>query len=237
MKRVIIILSILLFWSNTSLAYRTSIYYKHTRSSGETQDIRVRINISDSFQGNEQSKLTSAFKIIADEVGEFYRAERNGSSQFRRCLNKYATKDIHPVQYANVNRSKAQRISNLMSSMVMMFGIHKNKSFRAMINYFTQPRKPGGEIVTGNAPVYTSEWPKTKIFINMNDQAVRDQNNSTREISGTIFHEIMHNLGWRHPTGYPGSFIKEAGLCIARNNADRPAGFGLTGDSGYKFLD
>lgn len=32
---------------------------------------------------------------------------------------------------------------------------------------------------------------------------------------GVMAHEIAHNLGLRHPTGYPGSFINEFGDCTA----------------------
>ena len=43
--------------------------------------------------------------------------------------------------------------------------------------------------------------------------------------AGTIFHEFLHNLGLRHPNGYEGSLIKEAGLSLARTFEDK--GFGL----------
>ena len=35
--------------------------------------------------------------------------------------------------------------------------------------------------------------------------------------AGVIGHEFLHNLGYRHPTGYPGSFIKEYGNCVWQN--------------------
>lgn len=39
--------------------------------------------------------------------------------------------------------------------------------------------------------------------------------------AGVVGHEFLHNLGYRHPTGYPGSFIKEYGKCIAGNGQSR----------------
>jgi len=45
-----------------------------------------------------------------------------------------------------------------------------------------------------------------------------------------LAHEILHNFGYRHPTGYPGSFIEEFGVCVRLNGVE-PAQFGLT-DSG-----
>lgn len=217
-------------------AFNTSIYYEHYRSNGEKIEYRIRAGISDSFDSNDIAKLKDAFQIVADEVEEHFYSEhvRNRNSDFRKCLNKYATKDIDPSQYRNSGRNKNQRISNLMSSMVMVFGLHRQTSNRAQIGYFSE--SPQGDTYTmGRAPVYTSEWPNTKINITMNRKAV--QNYDVRNIAGTIFHEIMHNLGWNHPTGYPGSFIKEAGLCIVRNNADKNSGFGLTGDPGYNIID
>lgn len=35
--------------------------------------------------------------------------------------------------------------------------------------------------------------------------------------AGVIGHEFLHNLGYVHPTGYAGSFIKEYGKCVTGN--------------------
>lgn len=41
--------------------------------------------------------------------------------------------------------------------------------------------------------------------------------------AGVIGHEFLHNLGYRHPNGYEGSFIKEYGHCIETNGIEREA--------------
>ena len=38
--------------------------------------------------------------------------------------------------------------------------------------------------------------------------------------AGVIGHEFLHNLGYEHPTGYPGSFINEYGDCLYNNGLD-----------------
>ncbi|XXX74584.1 hypothetical protein WMF30_43740 [Sorangium sp. So ce134] len=45
--------------------------------------------------------------------------------------------------------------------------------------------------------------------------------------AGVMAHEALHNLGYRHPTGYPGSFIKEYGICVWHNGSDREVPEGL----------
>jgi len=46
--------------------------------------------------------------------------------------------------------------------------------------------------------------------------------------AGVIGHEFLHNLGFRHPTGYVGSFINEYGYCIQTDGIERdiPQGYG-----------
>jgi hypothetical protein len=47
--------------------------------------------------------------------------------------------------------------------------------------------------------------------------------------AGVIGHEFLHNLGYRHPTGYEGSFIKEYGQCIENDGLERDLPRGLRG--------
>jgi hypothetical protein len=47
--------------------------------------------------------------------------------------------------------------------------------------------------------------------------------------AGVITHEVLHNLGYDHPNGYEGSFIKEFGRCT-RYSGNVPADFNLTAD-------
>lgn len=48
--------------------------------------------------------------------------------------------------------------------------------------------------------------------------------------AGVIVHEFLHNLGYNHPTGYTGSFIKEYGNCLAGNGRARMEIFGTLQD-------
>lgn len=48
--------------------------------------------------------------------------------------------------------------------------------------------------------------------------------------AGVIAHEFLHNLGYVHPTGYPGSFIKEYGKCVAGNGQSREEAEGALED-------
>lgn len=47
--------------------------------------------------------------------------------------------------------------------------------------------------------------------------------NNVEYWAGVIGHEFLHNLGYRHPTGYSGSFISEYGQCITSNGLEAAA--------------
>lgn len=49
-------------------------------------------------------------------------------------------------------------------------------------------------------------------------------------------YEVINNLGYRHPTGYPGSFIEEFGVCVQFNGVE-PAQFGLTDSDVYDGME
>lgn len=86
---------------------------------------------------------------------------------------------------------------------------------------------------SGNAPVgivKSGGLPKYRLKLNRGIIADR----SADQIAGTIFHEMLHNIGWRHGASgkgynvdYAGYLIKEWGLAIARNGK---SSFGLTAD-------
>lgn len=218
------------FMSSISLAYNTTINYEHLMSNGvDAYTIPVRVKISNSFSTNSIQKVNDALGILSGGVEEFMQYERRGlESPFRKCVAKYATKDFGAG-------APQAAIGSVMTGMVMLFSIHKESSNRAQIGYFSQ--NPSGSSYTmGNGTVGSTNWgdASSRISLNLNERAV--ENFDVRDVAGTIFHEIMHNLGWDHPTGYPGSFIKEAGLCIARDNADK-SGFGLNGSSEYRIID
>jgi hypothetical protein len=82
---------------------------------------------------------------------------------------------------------------------------------------------------------------KQHTSIELNSSAIGSTlplNMSTADrLAGTIAHEILHNIGWDHtnnkPESYPGTVIKEFGLCLARDGSDArvsSASFGLTSD-------
>lgn len=61
--------------------------------------------------------------------------------------------------------------------------------------------------------------------------------NNAEYWAGVIAHEFLHNLGYRHPTGYPGSFIKEYGNCVHTNGIESELVEGLEDLEVYRKLD
>jgi hypothetical protein len=88
----------------------------------------------------------------------------------------------------------------------------------------------------GKAPVGTRDYqfPEhgdlLRISLNSDDLGSKSQYFLKNDIdywAGVIAHEILHNLGYSHPNGYEGSFIKEFGRCT-RYSGNVPADFNLT---------
>jgi hypothetical protein len=74
------------------------------------------------------------------------------------------------------------------------------------------------------------QYPRYRIKLNRGTIAKR----TADQIAGTIFHEMLHNIGWTHGTSgkgyevdYAKYLIKEWGLAIAGNGTQA---FGLNGD-------
>ena len=89
----------------------------------------------------------------------------------------------------------------------------------------------------GRAPIGTRDYqfPEKgdllRISLNSDDIGSKSQYFLKNDIdywAGVIAHEILHNLGYSHPNGYEGSFIKEFGRCT-RYSGNVPADFNLTG--------
>ena len=55
--------------------------------------------------------------------------------------------------------------------------------------------------------------------------------------AGVVAHEFLHNLGYTHPSGYPGSFIREYGKCIEFNGMDFDCVEGLEDIEVYREFD
>ena len=51
--------------------------------------------------------------------------------------------------------------------------------------------------------------------------------------AGMVAHEILHNLGYSHPNGYEGSFVREFGYCT-QYSGNVPADLNLTGGEQQK---
>ena len=70
---------------------------------------------------------------------------------------------------------------------------------------------------------------KRYFYIGLNSDFLGEESsytyaNSSTYWAGVIAHEVLHNLGYTHPTGYAGSFINEFGNCLHWHSVGRLGG-------------
>ncbi len=205
--------------------------YCFTLEGGSTHEVLVYL-----FEYNETERetLRQALKIVEDAFRDFWKVSQD---PLRQCVNKYATKDFD----ANGGMSLAfpERDRKITWAMTVTQFAFKNLAAgrNLIIIHGYDKAMDGTKIEMGNALIGVDSvhlgaevpYNQKNLNININRVALAEFKDQPQKIAGTIYHEWMHRVGYDHPTGYEGSFIKELGLCISRNNADK--GLELSGSS------
>jgi len=76
------------------------------------------------------------------------------------------------------------------------------KYFPIFLHRFEKNKDPDGSWLRANAPIYDHFFNTHTWLININATALDKDGESDRSWAASMFHEIMHNIGWRHLDGY-----------------------------------
>ena len=222
MNRLMLIFLSVLFFESSS--------YSQFRLPGTLQirTIDVDVQWSSSFQADyrfvtrgfsraQNDKLNDAMQMIYDlftipgsqsNIGDM--------TEFQKCVVDNTTRFEAP-NWGQKNLS-VRRYTTAIVSSLMVLG-----NGGGIIKAFTEDEPQDGRefIRAGFAPVLTISG-ESRIDISMNRSFIDDYD--VVIVAGTLFHEMLHNAGWTHPTtgsleDYPGTLIKEADICLEQELA------------------
>ena len=151
---------------------------------------------------------------------------RNQRSVILSCTYNRATKN-KPRDRQTIDNQLTQVFVNAASG---------NRPIKLTITRLWSDEVAVGRAPVGNPGQFPEKGDLLRIALNSDDLGSNAKyflKNDTDYWAGVIGHEVLHNLGYTHPTGYPGSFIKEFGNCT-RYAGNVPADFNLTGGAQEK---
>lgn len=203
--------------------------------------------MSSSFSEQQQRFLLSSFGRLNSMMG----VEQNS---LESCLKRYVNREL------TASKSPYSDVSSK--------GLWENWNFTKRLDYFTfqPPMRVIRVVGVLRVPIYVDkfsdenqtlaeapvgiDWLLEGFRIKINEVALNRSINNPQEFgdyekwSGTILHEIMHNMGFDHAVlsddpsdeefrqKVVGNIVYEAGWCVARSgNEKAPGSFMLTGNS------
>jgi hypothetical protein len=185
------------------------------------------------FSASSHETLRNAVGLLGDAIeihGEQFRTN-NGKSDWITCGAAYSKKDFEPqasgLAYTGADVATPELASQMVIATISMALPKANQggSSTVIVNAFTEPFKSNGSITAGRAVLRNqnlSDLPRPPV-ITMNTTFVEATGFNARDVADTIFHELGHQMGYTHPTGYEGNMLTEVGLCIAKNFAVTPS--------------
>jgi hypothetical protein len=207
--------SVVLAATHLDTAYirpRTLVY-----SSGN-----FRTLADNSFDGFQRALIGPAARILHERIN------RNRSG-ILDCAYRRANKDLP--------RSR-EVIDNQLRS-VFVNAASGNRPIQMTVAYMWSEPNAVGRATVGNSGQFPERGDLLRVALNSDHfgaQATYHLKENFDYWANVLAHEVLHNLGYRHPTGYPGSFIEEFGVCVQFNGVE-PAQFGLTDSDVYDGMD
>lgn len=199
----------------TSIPLRT---YEQVYFGGDIHGYRTNLLVDVDFNSTQNSKIKIAHAMA------WRLTNSENEAQFKSCIRKYATTNLFPEV------GNSPRLSdNFADNLVALINRTRGKTLR--MNYWIPPEIKGG-ITLGQA-VVGEDWMNNGFMIEVNPQGLdmeRLHPENFGKWASTILHEMMHNLGYVHPTwrngpeDVAGSLIYEADWCLGRQNQDKQPG-------------
>ncbi|HYW20370.1 MAG TPA: hypothetical protein VE956_13880 [Nodularia sp. (in: cyanobacteria)] len=177
-----------------------------------------RVLADNKFDGSEKALIGPAAKILHQRLS-------TNRSKILDCTYRRANKDF-PSSRAVIDNQLRSVFVNAASG---------NRPIVMTVAYMWAEPGNVGRGTLGKSGQFPEKGDLLRVALN-SDQfgagATYHKSNDLDYWADVLAHEVLHNLGYNHPTGYPGSFIEEFGVCV-RFNGVEPAEFGLTGSDVY----
>lgn len=188
-----------------------------------------RINIDQSIEYLED-RLNDAFNSnLLNCIGEYaVRGHNSGMSFFGNYEGTPVEPYIEQIRQMPV-RERGLGILALQFSLLFLGEdgfqneIPRLNIYRFYEDNNVRGRAYSGTVSLGYADSGIAYW-QGAFTVGLNEKFFTREDYDVEAMAGTIFHEMLHNLGHRHPstgdwdTDYAGLLIKGAGLCIEDSN-------------------
>jgi len=175
------------------------------------------------FDGFQQALIGPAAKKLHERMND------NQRSKILDCAYKRASKAL-PRSRQTIDTQLKNIFVNPASG---------NRPIKMTVAYMWSEANAVGRAPIGNSGQFPEKGDLLRVALNSDyfgAQATYHLKDDFDYWAGVLAHEVLHNLGYGHPTGYPGSFIEEFGICVQLNGA-QPAQFGLTDSDVYDGKD
>jgi len=191
--------------------------------------------ISDKFSNEQREIITEAAKIMSS---------RMLTKRILDCTYRNADKDFTGKDKFGYGTDR-EHLSRMLYAAVLRDGYEGGPGWDKVgdiyVDYFEKDYTPGQTFTLGQAIIdYFASSSSYEAYhkndsrrwhgrMEINAKPIGsnlpiDKSNASA-LAGTMAHELLHNVGWDHPQGYPGTVIKEYGLCISRNGDDKSFNF------------
>ncbi|MDV3002991.1 MAG: hypothetical protein N5P05_004646 (plasmid) [Chroococcopsis gigantea SAG 12.99] len=170
------------------------------------------------FDGFQQALIGPAAKRLHEKMN-------NQRGKILDCAYQRASKDLP---------SSRQTIDNQLKT-VFVNAASGNRPIKMTVAYMWSEKDNVGKAPVGNSSQFPEQGDLLRVALNsdyIGAQTTYHLKNDFDYWAGVLAHEVLHNLGYRHPTGYKGSFIEEFGICVQLNGV-QPVQLGLTDSDVY----
>ncbi len=184
---------------------RTLVY-----SSGNFQ-----VYADNDFDGYQKALIGPAARILHERL--------NNSTQRAKIIDCAFNR-------ANKDKPASKKVIDDQLKKVFINAASGNRPIKMTVTYMHTENKVVGRARVGSPGQFPEKGDLLRIALNSDyfgAKATYSQKENFDYWANVMAHEVLHNLGYRHPTGYPGSFIEEFGVCVQYNGTE-PAQFGLT---------
>lgn len=198
-------------------SYTKSVVTGSIPSKALANCISLNVHISNNFSNQQKEVIEKAAQIMVQRVMR---------DRVFKCTYKYSYRGYKSLPIRNDEQTLRDALQASLGSVKTSVAPSPEQAFKGGTLYIDRldSNQPQDERLGQAIENYFDDNGHLRIELNADYLTSGAKFNYTiqpQSWAGVIAHEILHNLGWSHPSGYQGTVISEFGQCVARNGADR----------------
>ncbi|MEH2466329.1 hypothetical protein [Nostoc sp.] len=200
----------------TAVDYLDTAYIRPTTLVYSSRNFQTYAD--NAFDGYQKAVIGPAAKLLHERL--------NNDQQRAKVINcacSRSSKDF-PTSRKAIDDQLKQVFVNSASG---------NRPIKMTVTYLKGLKNVVGRGIVGDSGQFPEKGDLLRIALSSDYFGSQSSvNNGYDYWANVMAHEVLHNLGYKHPTGYPGSFVEEFGICV-QFNGEQPAQLGLTDSDVY----